>query len=1175
MPDTSVSATPAAGLPAVAAAPTTATEVRARLVTTLRRDLMGPGPEDADLERERLRENPSRWYLTGFLAPAPDSAALAGAETLEDEGDPLIGDDEGGDPETGRARAPDDAPADEPSARPRRLPSSLGLTVLVEAAVQEVEVTLTWGDYATVPPLPPDILLDEDKHFDPALKTVQWQRIPGQQTLRIPVPEEGRGDRILVPESGGAQSLGGALVLETHARPYTMAQPDGTVRHLRVLTVMVVNCRAPIRRRFADLGYAFQVRLDIRCEAGLHPRYDLSGYGSADPDAALADLHYRDVAEYGVGRNTSAAWAADEDGQVRCAHTDSFPTAEVERVEPNEDIKRVEFRMEALAALAEASGEKLRESLTPLPDLYRAWVTGQEDTIASISGPARQQTAQRLIEAAEEAADRIADGIELICEDEHARLAFRAMNEAVSRAARQRNAGPGGDAAKQKAPIWRPFQLAFILLNLRGLQNRLHPDREVVDLLFFPTGGGKTEAYLGLAAWTIAHRRITNGGKLGAGVTALMRYTLRLLTLDQLSRAAGVVCALELMRHEASWQRDGTRLLGDWFIEIGLWVGSAASPNRLGKTGDNRQDTAVARVRRYRKDGKERGEAPAPIKACPWCGTDFQPACFAVVPDSRVPKNMEIRCANTACDFGGGRRSLPVLTVDETVYRRLPAFLIATVDKFAGLPWLAEAGAFFGHVNRHDDDGFYGPAEPGAGKPLWNGATLDPPALVIQDELHLISGPLGTVASLYEIALDRLATRTWQGQAVRPKVVASTATVRRADAQIEALFDRARTSIFPPPGPDRRDSFFARTARATEKPARLYVGLAAPGKGPKLVFLRALTTLMAAAQQAAAEGGDADAYLTALCYFNALRELGGARRIVEDEVRARLGTYGKDRRRVTPADAPFADRRLRDVLELTSRVRTDKVAQAKEALAKPCADPMHGVDVALATNMISVGLDIGRLGMMLVQGQPKAAAEYIQATSRVGRQRDRPGLVLALLNAHKPRDRMHYEHFRQFHTCFYRAVEATSVTPWAARALDRALAAVVVGMARHLTSDLTPDAAVARVKHHPAVRQQVVEAILERAKDADVVGGEAALRSAVEGLLADWEKVADEQTAAGDKLFYGYPRERALLHDPLDPLLGTLRPEQRRFTAARSMRDVEHVSVLKVVDPISGSILPS
>ncbi len=643
----------------------------------------------------------------------------------------------------------------------------------------------------------------------------------------------------------------------------------------------------------------------------------------------------------------------------------------------------------------------------------------------------------------------------------------------------------------------------------------------------------------------------------------MMRYTLRLLTLDQLSRAAGVVCALELMRGEPEWQDGDKKRLGDWPIEIGLWVGAAATPNRLGKTGDGRSDTAVARIRRFRRDGHE---APAPIKACPWCGEPFSRDSFACHPSDAAPKNMLIRCAGEHCPFTGGR-PLPILTVDEAIYRRLPAFVIATVDKFAGLPWLAEAGAFFGNVNREDEWGFYGAADHAArGRRLYGGASLLPPALIVQDELHLISGPLGTVAALYETVLDRLASRSREGKTIRPKVVASTATVRRAAAQIEALFDRKQTEVFPPPGPDRRDSFFARTVPSAEKPARLYVGLASPGKGPKLIFLRVLLSLLAAAQKEADAGADADPYLSALCYFNALRELGGARRIVEDEVKVRLASYGDERRRVMPPDQPFANRSLREVLELTSRENTDKVAEAKERLAKDARDP-QAVDVALATNMISVGLDIQRLGLMVVQGQPKAAAEYIQATSRVGRQADKPGLVLALLNVHKPRDRLHYEGFRQFHACFYRAVEATSVTPWAARALDRALAAVVVAAVRHLIPLLTPDGAAGDISDYKNIRADILKIILDRAPAAAVVGGHGALIQAVDELLDAWEKLASDRKANAENLPYGYPKQRSLLHDPLDPLLDSLDPLYRHFRAARSMRDVEHSLAMKITDP--------
>ena len=331
-----------------------------------------------------------------------------------------------------------------------------------------------------------------------------------------------------------------------------------------------------------------------------------------------------------------------------------------------------------------------------------------------------------------------------------------------------------------------------------------------------------------------------------------MRYTLRLLTLDQLARAAGVICALELMRNEPEWLESGRHLLGEWPIEIGLWIGSAASPNVLGGRGNTGPETAVTRVRRFQRDGKE---APAPLKACPWCATPFDQSSFRMSPDTNAPRNMEIRCARVGCVFTGSR-ALPIVTVDEAIYRRLPAFLIATVDKFAALPWRAEACAFFGHVDRADSFGFYGAADsPRDGTRSHNNFQLDPPDLIIQDELHLISGPLGTAAALYETAIDRLATRIQEGARIRPKIVASTATVRRAHDQIKALFDRQQTEVFPPPGPDRRDSFFAQTVSSDVTPARLYVGLAAQGKGPKLVFLRALTTLLAAGMKAQQEHG--------------------------------------------------------------------------------------------------------------------------------------------------------------------------------------------------------------------------------------------------------------------------------------------------------------------------------
>jgi hypothetical protein len=1141
----------------------TSKAVRSRLLRTLRRDLVGPDvcADDADLARELLTERPSRWYLTGFIAPdegdsppSDDSAAEQGllSEDVDGEGEPPP------DPVIGGGRAEDNGDTD-PGAGGRRVqPTSLGLTVLLHPAIQEIKAVITWGDYQVEPPLSPEVLIDDSARQQPGLL---WRRQPRLVQMALAVPPDGPAtSAVVVPESAAPQLPGGGLVLVSHVRSYDVRQPNGTTERVRAMTVVLLNRRRRPGRYFLDVACAFQVRLELRCAQGFMPRCDLSGHWSDDADRRLADLQYRDITEFAVGRASSAGWTQDLDHVVRSVWTDPLPAAEVERVAPNQSIDAVVWGMEALAGRANAGADNLVKSLEMLPRRYGDWITGQSAAIPHIAGQRRQETAARLVTAMRTAQGRIEAGIALLGTDPKARLAFAAMNEAVARAARQRNAqGNGKPAADQPEPAWRPFQLAFILLNLTGLADKRHSDREIVDLLFFPTGGGKTEAYLGLAAWTIVHRRLSASGKLGAGVTVLMRYTLRLLTLDQLTRAAGVVCALELMRGEETWQKSGSSMLGTWPIEIGLYVGSAASPNTLGGARNTGPDTAVTRIRKYQRDGKE---APAPIQACPWCGTPFTPKSFGLVPNAQTPQTMELRCQGEGCPFTGDR-CLPVVAVDDAIYRRLPAFLIATVDKFASLPWVDRAGTFFGRVDREDQWGFYGPAEPGVGKRLHNGWSLDPPDLIIQDELHLISGPLGTVAGLYETIIDRLSSRMLDGYIVRPKIVASTATVRRAGQQIHALFDRDKTEVFPPPGADRRNSFFAVTVPASESPARLYIGMAAQGKGPKLVFLRALITLLAGAMKEYRDNGAAaDPYMTAVCYFNALRELGGARRIVEDEVKTRLTGYGTGRRRAEPPDQPFADRSIGMPLELTSRVSTDQVAHAKQQLEVTC-DGKRGVDVALATNMISVGLDITRLGLMLVQGQPKTAAEYIQATSRVGRDKDKPGFVLAVLNVHKPRDRMHYEQFRQFHACFYRSVEPTSVTPWAARALDRALAAIVVAIARHIEPALTREQAVGLLVDHPGVREQVRDAITQRAP-AEV---RTSVGIAVDRLLAGWLEVAEQQTAGGDPFRYGVGAQR-LLHQPLDPALPTLMPPiHRDFTAGRSMRDVEATVLLKLRGP--------
>ncbi|MFM7169149.1 MAG: helicase-related protein, partial [Planctomycetaceae bacterium] len=686
-------------------------------------------------------------------------------------------------------------------------------------------------------------------------------------------------------------------------------------------------------------------------------------------------------------------------------------------------------------------------------------------------------------------------------------------------------------------------------------------DREVVDLLFFPTGGGKTEAYLGLAAFTLVLRRMQNPGIASAGLSVLMRYTLRLLTLDQLGRAATLICALELER------QNDVEKFGRWPFEIGLWVGKAATPNLMGAKGDNNPDSARARTNAFQRGTSN--AAPIPLEDCPWCGTKFSRNSFRLHPNPDFPTDLRVLCVNRHCEFSRDNM-LPILAVDEPIYRRLPCFMIATVDKFAAMPWTGEVGQFFGRVQRHDASGFYGPCDPTKGAPLPNGRLL-PPDIIIQDELHLISGPLGTMVGLYETAMNELCCREVNGRKIRPKIIASTATVRRAENQIRALFNHRLVDIFPPPGPDRRDSFFAETHSTEQSNPRLYLGVAAQGRSPKVVMLRVYLALLAAAQKEYDQhpkkkdpANPADPYMTLLGYFNSLRELGGTRRLVEDEIGSRVAGYGA-RKRVSETDGLFVDRRIAyEVVELTSRVSTDKVSDAKRRLTQTFNDREH-VDVALATNMISVGLDITRLGLMVVFGQPKSSAEYIQATSRVGRDHDRPGLVVTVLNVHKPRDRSHYERFSAYHQSFYRNVEVTSVTPFSPRALDRGLAGTLIAMARHGHGPMTAPAGALEILRERGQLDFVIDALVTRAvSHSDLPPDELErlrqrVRDRALDLLDEWTRIAMELNQVGGRLQYQKEVGGAqrLIYEFLNPDLKRLPARHKKFRANRSMRDVE------------------
>jgi hypothetical protein len=1109
-------------------APTTPVDVRARLVEALELDLVGPWPGHA-LAEERLpgRMRPSNWYLTGFLIPSgtpPEKSA--DTDESDDLGEVPLS-----------AGLAEESTEERKAAKKGFFPSSMGLSSLVPKEAGSLIVTVRWGDYAHA----------EIGDGDGKPVSV-WQREPRDETIMVALT--GAHDPIVcdVPSSGGLQ----LYVIERLISADDLAEhiPQGTSS----VSVFLVNNRLPAEGE-PDLAYAFQPEIEVRCEQPFVPRPDLRDTWSQERDERVADLHYADTPEYATGHGISAEWDL-VDGSCHLLRTAWIPSAEVEKT-ATIDVPGVELSMEALGALAD--GAAAETALRLIVDQYRVWIEHRRGDIARLQGT-RHDTAEELLRFAGVAADRIERGIAVLASNTDALDAFRVANRSVARALRQRLK----EQFKEEPPRWRGFQLAFILLNLPGLADPRDPNRETVDLLFFPTGGGKTEAYLGLAAFAMVMRRLdhpSENGLAGAGVSVIMRYTLRLLTLDQLARAAGLVCALELER-----EKDAARY-GEWPFEIGLWVGKAATPNMLGHKGDGRSDSARTKVRQFKADPKGK-PSPIPLENCPWCGTRFGPNSFALLPNDDQPRELRIVCTNFECDFTRDR-ALPIVAVDEPIYRRLPAFLIATLDKFASLPWVGPSGSLLGGADRHDKTGFYGPAEPSKGMRL--AAPLPPPDLVIQDELHLISGPLGTMAGLYEAAIETLCVREINGRAIRPKIVASTATVRRAQDQIQALFARPLTQVFPPPGPDRRYSFFAETVPASKIPARLYLGIAAQGRNPKALMRKTLLALMGAAERAYRDAGGhkntenpADPYMTVLSYFNSLRELGGARRILEEEVQNTIKGYGA-RKRIGEDAGLFRDRKtFSEVVELTSRVSTDKLAEARRRLECGFHDSQR-VDCAIATNMISVGLDIQRLGLMVVLGQPKAHSEYIQATSRVGRDDERPGLVVTLLNIHKPRDRSHYERFRHYHETFYRSVEVGSVTPFSARALDRGFAGALVALARHSQPEMSPPQGVEQIANVRAVlERRLLDAFLERVRQqpfADEDEREERLRSVqnrVVDLLDSWRKVFDDYQFAGVAMQYQkyeLPQRKPLLREMLDTDFDS--EHHRKFRVNRSLRDVE------------------
>ena len=491
----------------------TSADVRARLTHALRLDLVGPAPAEPQAT-EALPFAPSRWYLTGFLVPwnAPDRQKRDEEDT---QGEFEFG-------QAGGAGEDDDSTPEPRAARRSHFPSSMGLSVLVSAEARELRIVVGWGDY---------------KAFDrDGVPNGEWRRTPRSETVTVQL-----GARTATPSPADVPNSDGLEIVTSVREVQGLEELRGLPKGTRAVSVFLVNKRDALQasddRR--DERSVFQTHLSIECDQPFVPRLNPRGRAHHDPDERIADLQYRDVMEFAVGHGTSVR-AVVADGTCARAETTWMPQSEVERVEPAE-LDGIEFGMEALSEIGDSA--TMRERLNGLVVQYREWIAHQAAAIPTERD--RRDVADDLLASAHRAATRIEDGLGLL-DDAVAFDAFRLTNKAMAMAARQRRGVERGIApSKVDAPRWRPFQLAFVLMNLRAFVDPKHTDRELVDLLFFPTGGGKTEAYLGLASFAIVLRRLREPGLESSGITVLMRYTLRLLTLDQLSRAATLICALD------------------------------------------------------------------------------------------------------------------------------------------------------------------------------------------------------------------------------------------------------------------------------------------------------------------------------------------------------------------------------------------------------------------------------------------------------------------------------------------------------------------------------------------------------------------------------------------------------------------------------------------------------
>lgn len=1060
--------------------------MREQIIDFLRREIVGPDPISSLLQEngEEIlqKDSPTVRYGAGVLFPmqtptreaereATDEAEdLPDIEILESE---ILDDEYQVEPEK-TAGGAIDVSSDETTEEVVGLansfkPSAMGISFLSEISENDLVVEISAGKYKTE-----KVMVEGREHRRYPRAAISSTIVVKADELRGELAQTFRRD---VLDGEGNKS---GLELFVLSRPESVGEGK---TECRLITISIINKLIAAGDRFVTDKCFFQVSFAITSSDGnaCFVEYPEKKGESLDDEERALRLLYRHRKTFAVGHGCAADWE-ESNGRAVSVFTSVLPCYDLKPIVPN-IFPDLTLSMLDFSDLKDNTDPI--ENLKNLCDKYDNWIKEQEADAENLNEDLRK-AADTHLKNCRRCLGRMRYGVSVLETDKQVMTAFRLMNRAmlsqqlhyalplrehIKDANRNCVLPPATFPDLSNAPEnkgkWYPFQLAFILMNLACLADSSHPDRKIADLIWFPTGGGKTEAYLGLTALTIFLRRLKN--PTDAGVVVLMRYTLRLLTAQQFQRAASLICACELIRKEKE------PLFGTERISIGLWVGGDLTPNS--RTGDRGATNALNNL--------IKGESkvnPFVLLRCPWCSAQVGLTKECGVKGYErfgKPATVHFVCPDTSCDFSARSFPLPLYVIDEDVYENMPSLVIGTVDKFAMIAWKSETKALFAK----------------------NGTGYTPPELIIQDELHLISGPLGSMVGHYETVIDEFCTNHANGVSVPAKIVASTATIRRAEEQVSALFNR-QVFQFPPQALIAGESFFA--TEDTKARGRTYVGVHASALSSHVTTqVRVFSALLQASLAAEVDEEILrDPYFTVLCYFNNLRELGHAATLIHADIPEYMRTTVWDKKQI-----PKERRRyINKYLELTSRIGSTEITDALQDLERKYGgeEGKRAVDICLASNMISVGVDVPRLGLMCVVGQPKTTSEYIQATSRVGRDRNAPGLVVTIFNTGKPRDRSHYEHFRTYHSTLYKQVEPTSVTPWAIPVRKRALHALLISMIRVLGTQQnadTPD---------PFPSDQLIEKALEiienRVTDIDDGEKEDVMKEARE-FLQSWKRV--------------------------------------------------------------------